>query len=107
MKRQQDRANAKEQGKKSKKKKNDSDTEDETEKTTDDTGHSSDSDSDSEYDSDEEEEEDEDDISAFVSKDWQQVDFQGRISRQGGVGGAQMKERVRNLGIIGIGRGEW
>jgi pre-mRNA-processing factor SLU7 len=101
LKRQQERAKKKaEKGERKKKKEGSSDNENETEKTTDDTGNSSDSDSDSdsEYDSDEEEDED-DDLNAYIAKDHQQVDFQGRISRQGGVGGAQMKESVRNLRI--------
>ena len=57
----------------------------------------SDSDSDSDYDSDEEDEED--DAKEFQLRDDEQRDFQKRIARQGGVGGAQMKTTVRNLRI--------
>ena len=58
----------------------------------------SDSDSDSDYDSDEEEE-DEEGVGEFLLKDKDNKDFQGRVARQGGVGGAQMKVSVRNLRI--------
>jgi len=58
----------------------------------------SDSDSDSDYDSDEEEDED-DDTKDFIERDEEARDFQGRLARQGGVGGAEMKTTVRNLRI--------
>ena len=58
----------------------------------------SDSDSDSDYDSDEEDE-DEEGVGEFLLKDKDNKDFQGRVARQGGVGGAQMKVSVRNLRI--------
>ena len=63
----------------------------------------SDSDSDSDYDSDEEDEDDEDgevNISKeFIQKDENARDFQGRLARQGGVMGAEMKVTTRNLRI--------
>ena len=55
------------------------------------------SDSDSDYDSDEEDEDEE--VGEFLLKDKDNKDFQGRVARQGGVGGAQMKVSVRNLRI--------
>lgn len=58
----------------------------------------SDTDSDTDYETDEEDE-DEDDTKDFIMRDEDAKDFQGRIDRQGGVGGAQMKESVRNLRI--------
>ena len=58
----------------------------------------SDTDSDSDYDSDEDDDE-EDDTKDFIEKDENAVDFQARLARQGGVGGAQMKVTARNLRI--------
>uniref|UniRef100_A0A7S2SN22 Pre-mRNA-splicing factor SLU7 n=2 Tax=Rhizochromulina marina TaxID=1034831 RepID=A0A7S2SN22_9STRA len=61
---------------------------------------SDDSDSDSDYDSDSDVEDDEEaDDREFIQRDADAVDFQKRIARQGGVGGAQMKTTVRNLRI--------
>lgn len=62
---------------------------------------SADSDSDSDYDSDagSDEEEEEDDSRDFLQRDVDATDFQKRIARQGGIGGAQMKTTVRNLRI--------
>lgn len=59
-------------------------------------GKSSDSDSDSDYDSDADSS---DDNKEFIEKDTDQRDFQGRVARQGGLGGAQMATTVRNLRI--------
>ncbi|CAM9099279.1 unnamed protein product [Chrysoparadoxa australica] len=59
-------------------------------------GSDSDSDSDSDAESDDDSENDKDE---FVEKEEEQVDFQGRIARQGGLGGAQMATTVRNLRI--------
>lgn len=58
----------------------------------------SDTDSDSDYDSDEDDD-DEDDTKEFIEKDEDAVDFQARLARQGGVGGAEMKVTARNLRI--------
>jgi pre-mRNA-processing factor SLU7 len=60
------------------------------------TTESSDSDSDSDYDSDED---DDDGDRDFLEKDEDARDFQGRMARQGGVGGAEMKVTTRNLRI--------
>jgi len=59
------------------------------------------SDSDSDYDSDSDAEDDDDDAddSEFLMRDKDARDFQGRVARQGGVGGAQMKTTTRNLRI--------
>eukprot|EP00638_Chattonella_subsalsa_P013470 CAMPEP_0117814106 /NCGR_PEP_ID=MMETSP0948-20121206/23932_1 /TAXON_ID=44440 /ORGANISM="Chattonella subsalsa, Strain CCMP2191" /LENGTH=346 /DNA_ID=CAMNT_0005651641 /DNA_START=90 /DNA_END=1129 /DNA_ORIENTATION=+ len=69
-----------------------------TDNTTDTASDNSDTDSDTDYDSDEEDD-DEDDTKDFLMKDSDAKDFQGRVARQGGIGGAQMKESVRNLRI--------
>ncbi|CAM9162421.1 unnamed protein product [Ectocarpus sp. 4 AP-2014] len=71
-----------------------------------DTGSDSDA---SDYDSDEDGGSDDEDNREFVQKDVEQRDFQartatggeqhGRVARQGGLGGAQMKTTVRNLRI--------
>lgn len=63
-----------------------------------DTESDSDSDSDSDYDSDEDDDE-EDDTKEFIERDEDAVDFQGRLARQGGVGGNEMKITARNLRI--------
>jgi len=62
---------------------------------------SDDSDSDSDYDSDSDAEGDDEeaDEREFIQRDSDARDFQKRIARQGGVGGAQMKTTVRNLRI--------
>jgi pre-mRNA-processing factor SLU7 len=60
-------------------------------------GGSEASDSDSDYDSDEEDEDE--GVREYLLKDKDNKDFQGRVARQGGVGGAQMKVSVRNLRI--------
>jgi pre-mRNA-processing factor SLU7 len=60
------------------------------------------SDSDSDYDSDSDAEggdDDEADDREFIQRDSDARDFQRRIARQGGIGGAQMKTTVRNLRI--------
>eukprot|EP00903_Cladosiphon_okamuranus_P019680 g18086.t1 len=61
-----------------------------------DTGSDSDA---SDYDSDEDGGSEDEDNREFVQKDAEQRDFQGRVARQGGLGGAQMKTTVRNLRI--------
>ncbi|CAM9803457.1 unnamed protein product [Ascophyllum nodosum] len=64
-----------------------------------DTGSDSDA---SDYDSDEGGDTEDEDNREFVQKDAEQRDFQasgGRVARQGGLGGAQMKTTVRNLRI--------
>lgn len=63
--------------------------------TGDDTASDSDSDSDSDGDGDDSDEEDRE----LILKDDDQRDFQSRMARQGGVGGAQMKTTQRNLRI--------
>ena len=60
---------------------------------------SSDSDSDYDSDSDAEGDDDEADEREFIQRDQDARDFQARIARQGGVGGAQMKTTTRNLRI--------
>lgn len=61
-----------------------------------DTGSDSDA---SDYDSDADGGSEDEDNREFVQKDVEQRDFQGRVARQGGLGGAQMKTTVRNLRI--------
>jgi len=58
------------------------------------------SDSDSDYDSDEDDNSDDEDYNDdFIAKDEDAKTFGGRSARQGGVGGAQMKNSVANLRI--------
>lgn len=78
----------------------DSDDHDQHDKTTEsDSASDSDSDSGSDYDSDEDDDDEENDNKEFIAKDEEARDFQGRMSRQGGIGGAEMKTTVRNLRI--------
>ncbi|KAG5187616.1 Pre-mRNA splicing Prp18-interacting factor-domain-containing protein [Tribonema minus] len=62
-------------------------------------GSDSASDSDSDSDSDAGSEESEGEDREFIEKDTEKRDFQGRVARQGGLGGAQMATTVRNLRI--------
>lgn len=59
----------------------------------------SDSDSDYDSDSDAEGDDEEADEREFIQRDIDARDFQGRVARQGGIGGAEMKTTVRNLRI--------
>jgi len=59
----------------------------------------SDSDSDYDSDSDAEGDDEEADEREFIQRDSDARDFQRRVARQGGIGGAEMKTTVRNLRI--------
>jgi len=70
----------------------DSDDHEQHDKTTEsDSASDSDSDSGSDYDSDEDDDDEDNDNKEFIAKDEEARDFQGRMSRQGGIGGAEMK----------------